>query len=166
MAAEKEYTGCITLGATTPTYDLESAPENEMPFHHISEDQIRTAAKSFEGIIQQFPPVYSAIKKDGVALYELARRGTEVELEAREIRIDLFEITEIDLPQIFFKVKCGTGTYIRSLAHDLGTALGCGAYLSSLRRTAIGNNRVEDSTTLEHWLDRLEAENSNARMDN
>lgn len=149
MAAEKEYTGHITLGAVTPTYDLESTPEQLKPFNEITADIIFNATQLFIGSIQQYPPVYSAIKKDGVALYELARRGVDVKLEPRTIFIKQFEITEIKLPLISFRVVCSTGTYIRSLANDFGAALGCGGYLSSLRRTRIGDCAVNDAINLE-----------------
>lgn len=155
MAAEKEYTGSITIGATTPTYDLESQPENQQPFEHITAEQIHSATKQFTGSILQNPPIYSAIKKDGVALYELARRGTDVELEPRPVTIKTFEITGIQLPVLQFRVVCSTGTYIRSLAHDFGEALGCGGYLSELRRTRIGEIEVQDAKSLDVFLDEL-----------
>jgi len=149
MAAEKEYTGTITLGAVTPTYDLESKPEQEKDISSITAGAIHQATQQFTGEIAQYPPVYSAIKKDGVALYELARRGVDVKLEARNITIHSFEITGITLPQVSFKVVCSSGTYIRSLANDFGAALGCGGYLSSLRRTRIGSFSVEDAVSIE-----------------
>ena len=155
MAQVKEYTGTFTLGATTPTYDKESNPENFKYYDHITEEQIKIATQKFLGKIQQFPPIYSAIKKDGVALYELARRGEEVELKARTIEINEFEITGVELPLISFKVLCGTGTYIRSLAHDMGAVLGCGAYLSELRRTKIGDLNVDDAKTMEGFMQHL-----------
>lgn len=151
MAQVKEYTGHFTLGAVTPTYDLESEPEQPKVFSFVTPELLHSTTRQFTGTIQQFPPIYSAIKKDGVALYELARRGEEVELKAREISIHHFDITQIELPVIAFKVTCSTGTYIRSLAHDFGQALGCGAYLSSLRRTAIGDFKVEDAVTMEEF---------------
>ncbi len=149
MAAEKEYTGTITLGAVTPTYDLESTPQQQKDFSFVTKDLLREKTASFIGDIQQFPPMYSAIKKDGVALYELARKGIEVELKSRSITINSFELTAIDLPIVHFKVICSTGTYIRSLANDYGAALGCGAYLSSLRRTRIGKFLVDDAVGME-----------------
>jgi tRNA pseudouridine55 synthase len=155
MAQEKEYTGSLTLGATTPTYDKESTPQDFREYNHIAKDEIVIATKKFIGEIQQYPPIYSAIKKDGVALYELARRGEEVELKARTITITEFEITTIELPIINFRVLCGTGTYIRSLAHDMGQALGCGAYLSELRRTKIGEYHVNDAVSMEGFLEGL-----------
>ncbi|MBS1512147.1 MAG: tRNA pseudouridine(55) synthase TruB [Bacteroidetes bacterium] len=149
MAAEKEYTGTITLGAVTPTYDLESLPAQHKDYSFVSEALLKEAALKFTGTILQKPPVYSAIKKDGVALYELARRGEEVDLQPRPVTIFAFDITGIELPQVHFKVTCSTGTYIRSLAHDFGAALGCGGYLSALRRTKVGEHVIEQSQTIE-----------------
>jgi tRNA pseudouridine55 synthase len=149
MAAEKEYTGSITLGAVTPTYDLESLPEQQKDYSFLTEELLQENTKQFTGDIEQMPPIYSAIKKDGVALYELARRGVDVELTTRSINIKSFELTSIQLPVVYFKVVCSTGTYIRSLANDYGTALGCGAYLSSLRRTRIGEFNVADAVEME-----------------
>ena len=155
MAAEKEYTGSFTLGATTPTYDLESAATNFKDTSNISEDQIHDATKNFIGEIQQVPPIYSAIKKDGVALYDLARRGVEVELKPRTIIIKEFEIISVEMPVVNFKVVCSTGTYIRSLAHDFGVALCCGAYLSALRRIRIGHCKVEDGLNIDAFIEKL-----------
>lgn len=161
MAAEKEYTGSFTLGATTPTYDKESTPENFKAFEHITAADLNKAIQPFIGAIEQMPPIYSAIKKDGVALYELARRGVEVELKARPVTISLFEITDIKFPEVHFKVVCSTGTYIRSLAHDVGQALGCGAYLSALRRTRIGEFRVDDAVSIDAFMQSLQESSSN-----
>ena len=155
MAQEKEYSGSFTLGAVTPTYDRESAPQDFKDYSLVTETQIKNVSQNFIGEIQQFPPIYSAIKKDGVALYELARRGEETELQARTIKISEFAITNIELPEVGFRVVCGTGTYIRSLAHDIGAALGCGAYLSELRRTRIGVYSVNDAVTIEEFLQQL-----------
>jgi tRNA pseudouridine55 synthase len=149
MAAEKEYTGSITIGAVTPTYDLESAPEQQQDYAFVTHEMLQQATRQFIGAIDQLPPIYSAIKKEGTALYELARRGVDVELKARPIHIASFELTDINLPVIHFKVICSTGTYIRSLAHDFGAALGCGAYLSSLRRTRIGSFNVADAVNID-----------------
>jgi tRNA pseudouridine55 synthase len=151
MAKEKEYTGHITLGAVTPTYDLESEPVEKKDFSFLTNEMVHTATHQFTGTIDQFPPIFSAIKKDGVALYQLARRGVEVKTEARKITIHQFEITHIALPIITFKVVCSTGTYIRSLANDFGAVLGCGGYLSSLRRTRIGEFEVADANTMEQF---------------
>lgn len=138
MGMEKEYTGTITLGATTPTYDLESEPENFKPLESLTEASIHEATKPFTGKILQVPPAHSAIKLDGKRVYELARMGQEVKLQPRPVTISVFEITGIRLPEVDFRVVCSTGTYIRSLAHDFGAALGCGGYLSALCRTRIG----------------------------
>ncbi|HWD87197.1 MAG TPA: tRNA pseudouridine(55) synthase TruB [Mucilaginibacter sp.] len=145
QAEEKEYTGTFTLGATTPTYDLESEPEQKFPVEHISEQQLQEASRKFIGDIQQFPPAHSAVKVGGERLYEKARRGEEVELKARNITISEFEITRIVLPEVDFRVVCSKGTYIRSLASDFGVALNNAAYLSRLRRTRSGHFKVEDA---------------------
>ena len=160
MAQEKEYTGSITLGAVTPTYDLESEPEQQKDFSFVTNDMLQTATEKFVGDIQQLPPMFSAIKKDGVALYELARRGEEVELKPRSIHIKSFEIISIELPVVYFKVICSTGTYIRSLANDYGAALGCGGYLSSLCRTRIGEFKNEDAMGMEDFEKSLVNSNS------
>ena len=149
MAQEKEYTGTITLGATTPTYDLESEPENLLPSASITREELEKAAQTFIGEIMQVPPIHSAIKKEGKRIYELARRGVDVKLEPRKVTINQFEITEIALPVVHFKVVCSTGTYIRSLANDFGAILGCGGYLSSLCRTRIGTFLLKDALTIE-----------------
>jgi tRNA pseudouridine55 synthase len=149
MAAEKEYAGTFTLGATTPTYDLESEPENLLDYSKITNDQIYEATKKFTGEILQTPPIHSAIKKDGKRAYELARQGKEVKLDPRKITISEFEITNIEMPVVSFRVVCSTGTYIRSLANDFGAALGCGAYLSKLCRTRIGEFSLQQAMTME-----------------
>ncbi len=151
MAQEKEYTGTFTLGAITPTYDLESEPKQQKDISFVTAEMLQVATNKFIGDIQQLPPMFSAIKKDGVALYELARRGEEVELKPRSINIRSFEITDITLPVVHFKVICSTGTYIRSLANDYGESLGCGAYLSSLCRTRIGEFTVEKAVSMEEF---------------
>jgi len=151
MAQEKEYTGHIILGAVTPTYDLESEPTDSKDISFLTNEMIHAATAQFTGTIAQFPPIYSAIKKEGVALYELARRGVDVQPEARTVTIHQFEITNIALPEITFKVVCSTGTYIRSLANDFGAALGCGGYLSSLRRTRIGEFESSEAISMEQF---------------
>jgi tRNA pseudouridine55 synthase len=155
MTQEKEYTGSFTLGAATPTYDLESAPGNFKPFDLITDEQIRDATKKFIGEIMQVPPAHSAIKVDGKRMYELARKGEEVKLEPRKITIKEFEITNIHLPVVAFRVVCSTGTYIRSLANDFGDTLGCGAYLSSLCRTRIGEYMLADAMTIKEFEESL-----------
>lgn len=151
MAQEKEYTGSITLGASTPTYDLESEPRDFKMIDSITEEQIRETTKYFTGAIQQTPPIHSAIKKDGKRAYDLARKGLEIKLEPRDVTISEFEITKIELPKVYFKVVCSTGTYIRSLANDFGEKLGCGGYLSSLCRTRIGDFLLSDAMSMEEF---------------
>lgn len=145
QAQEKEYTGTIYLGATTPSYDLETEVDQEFDIDNITDEQIHAATQQFVGEIQQYPPSHSAIKIGGERLYEKARRGEEVERRPRTVTINSFEITAISLPLISFKVVCSKGTYIRSLAHDLGKALDAGAYLHSLRRTRSGDFSVENA---------------------
>lgn len=145
QAEEKEYTGAMVLGATTPTYDLESEPENLLDVKHLTDEQIKAACIQFTGDIQQYPPAHSAIKIDGERLYEKARRGEEVELRLRNVTISEFEITRIELPEVDFRVVCSKGTYIRSLVNDFGAALNTGAYLSRLRRTRSGNYQIADA---------------------
>jgi len=151
MGQEKEYTGTFVLGAVTPTYDLESEPEQQRDFSFATKELLEKTTQQFTGDIEQYAPMFSAIKKDGVALYELARKGIEVERQARKVKISSFEITSFDLPVVHFKVVCSTGTYIRSLAHDFGAALGCGAYLGSLCRTRIGQFTLDDSVGMEEF---------------
>ena len=155
MAQEKEYTGTLTLGATTPTYDLESEPRNFKDLTVISEELIANATKQFIGEIMQVPPAHSAIKIGGKRVYELARQGKEVVIEPRKITIMQFEIEKIEMPVVHFRVICSTGTYIRSLAHDFGAALGCGAYLSGLCRTRIGAYKLEDAKSIQEWEDEI-----------
>ncbi|MHA7863139.1 tRNA pseudouridine(55) synthase TruB [Flagellimonas marinaquae] len=143
----KEYTGTFTLGATTPSYDMETEVNETFPTEHITDDAINEATKPFLGEIEQVPPIFSALKKDGKRLYELAREGKQVEIKSRKIEILEFEITRIASPEVDFRVVCSKGTYIRSLAHDFGKALGSGAYLSELRRTKIGDFNVNNATT-------------------
>jgi tRNA pseudouridine55 synthase len=145
QAEDKEYTGTMVLGATTPTYDLESEPEARFDVSHLTDEQIKAACAQFTGDIQQYPPAHSAIKIDGERLYEKARRGEEVELRLRNVTISEFEITRIELPEVDFRVVCSKGTYIRSLVNDFGAALNNGAYMSALRRTRSGNYRIEDA---------------------
>ena len=140
----KEYTGTFTVGATTPSYDLETEIDATFPTKHITSDLIEETTKQFLGEIDQKPPVYSAIKKEGKRLYEHARAGEEVEIAFRKTTIYEFEITRIELPEIDFRVTCSKGTYIRSLAFDFGIALNSGAHLSALRRTKIGDYSVDN----------------------
>lgn len=154
----KEYTGIIHLGATTPTYDLESDPQDERSIIGITETDMRLAASAFTGDILQVPPIHSAIKKDGKRAYEYARKGQEIELKPRAVSITAFDITAVAGPEVHFRVACSTGTYIRSLAHDFGQALGCGAYLQALRRTKIGAFDVADAPSVADWLEYIKLE--------
>lgn len=151
QAQEKEYTGTITLGATTPSFDLETEIDQTFDISNISEAEIKNATRKFIGEIEQYPPVFSAVKKDGKRLYEFARSGEDVEISSRKITISEFEITSINLPEVHFKVNCSKGTYIRSLAHDFGKALNNGAHLSGLRRTKIGAFSVEEAISVEDF---------------
>lgn len=157
MGMEKEYTGTFTLGAVTPTYDRESEPVSHKPYEHLDAAALQNALPQFTGTIQQVPPTHSAIKKDGKPVYLMARKGIEVKLEPRTITISTFEITRIELPVVGFRVVCSTGTYIRSLANDFGAALGCGGYLSSLRRTRIGEFLVNDAFQIDTLAAELKA---------
>ena len=158
----KEYTGIIHLGATTPTYDLESDPQDFKPVEGLAEEVLRKATAAFTGNILQTPPIHSAIKKDGKRAYEYARSGQELVLEPRPVSITAFELTAIILPEVHFRVTCSTGTYIRSLAQDYGQALGCGGYLQALRRTMIGDYKADDALSVDEWLAHIIAERSNA----
>ncbi|SEK91279.1 tRNA pseudouridine synthase B [Aquimarina amphilecti] len=158
MGQTKEYTGTITLGATTPSYDLETEVDKTFPIDHISNEIIHTTTKQFIGEIDQYPPVFSALKKDGKRLYEYAREGEEVTIASRKITISEFVITRIELPEVDFKVVCGKGTYIRSLAHDFGKALNSGGHLSILRRTKIGEFSVNDAISPETFEKQIRAE--------
>lgn len=148
MGQVKEYTGTFTIGSTTPTFDLESEPTNHKVYDHITSEDIEKVRGQFLGEITQTPPIHSAVKVDGTRVYELARKGETVKLKSRQVTVSEFEITKIDLPQIEFRVVCTKGTYIRSLADDFGEELGTGAHLSRLRRTKIGNFKVDDAYQL------------------
>lgn len=152
---EKEYTGTFTVGATTPSYDLETEIDNTFPIDHISAEKLQQATEQFKGAIEQFPPVFSALKKDGKRLYEYARKGEEVKINSRTVNISSFELTNIELPKVDFKVSCSKGTYIRSLAHDFGKAVESGAHLSALRRTKIGDFNVENAFTIDTFIETL-----------
>ncbi len=149
QAQQKEYTGTITLGATTPSYDLETEIYKTFDISNITAEKIRETSLCFLGESQQQPPIFSALKKEGKRLYEFAREGEAVEIPLRTIHISEFEITKIEMPNIGFRIVCGKGTYIRSLAHDFGKALNNGGHLSALRRTKIGDFSVEDGITIE-----------------
>lgn len=152
---EKEYTGTFVLGSTTPSYDLETEINQTFPTEHITKDLIHKTTEQFIGKIEQFPPIFSAIKKDGKRLYEFARAGEAVEIKSRQVEITEFEITEINNLELKFRVVCSKGTYIRSLAHDFGRTLNSGAHLSELRRTRIGEFRVKNALSPEEFISTL-----------
>ena len=155
QAQTKEYEGSMTLGATTPSYDMETEVDQEFELGAISEGELKSAAREFLGLQQQIPPIYSAIKKEGKPLYDYARAGKKVAVEGREIEIYAFEITRVKLPRVDFLVRCSKGTYIRSLASDIGKILGTGGYLKSLRRTHIGDYSVENAWALDELVEEL-----------
>jgi tRNA pseudouridine55 synthase len=154
----KEYTGTFTLGATTPSYDLETEVDHSFPTGHITPELLKKTTQQFIGEIDQKPPIFSAIKKDGKRLYEIARKGQTTEIASRKVTITEFELTKINLPEVEFRVVCSKGTYIRSLAHDFGQALQSGAHLSALRRTKIGDFQVSEAKSIEQFIADLELE--------
>lgn len=158
QAQVKTYTGTLVLGSTTPSYDLETEIDTTYPTTHITEDLIHQTTAKFTGTIEQYPPVFSALKKDGKRLYEFAREGKEVEISARKIVIDFFNITAINGLEVDFEIQCSKGTYIRSLAHDFGKALNSGAHLSALRRTKIGNFSIDHAISVDAFIDGLKKE--------
>lgn len=149
QALEKEYTGTFVLGQSTPSHDLETEVNEAWPINHLSESEIQETTKSFLGVIEQIPPMHSAIKVDGKRAYKFARQGTEKELKPRQVFITDFEITRVALPEVDFRVVCSKGTYIRSLVRDFGRALGNGAYLKALCRTRIGEFSLRQATSIE-----------------
>lgn len=152
MATAKEYTGSFFLGATRPSYDKETEIDAHFETNFINDELILQTAKSFEGEQMQMPPVFSAIKKDGQRAYEAARKGIEINLSPRLIHIHEFEITKIEMPLVYFRIKCSKGTYIRSIAHDFGKKLNNGAYLNDLCRTKSGEYFLEDAVSIEEFL--------------
>lgn len=146
---DKEYTGTFTLGSTTPSYDLETEIDRHFPTDHLSEAEIKDATRHFSGVIQQVPPVYSAKWIDGRRAYKFARKDQEVDLKPHTVEISAFEITEVKMPEVGFRIVCSKGTYIRSLARDFGQALGTGAHLTSLCRTRIGPYHLRDAYSVE-----------------
>lgn len=171
LAEEKEYTGTITLGATTPSYDLETEVNHTFPTNHITNEMLIEVAKTFEGEIEQVSPVYSALRIDGERAYHKARRGEEVKMKSRKVTIEAFEITNIEMPIVSFRIVCSKGTYIRSIAHDFGKKLDSGGYLSSLRRTRSGAFKIEDAWNLEELVakiktERIEAEEKELKIEN
>ena len=164
LAEEKEYTGTITLGATTPSYDLETEVNQNFPIEHITAELIAKAAQSFEGEIEQVSPAYSALRIDGERAYHKARRGEEVKMKSRKVTIETFEITNIEMPVISFRIVCSKGTYIRSIAHDFGKKLESGGYLSSLRRTRSGGFKIEDAWNLDALVAKIKEERIQAEL--
>lgn len=153
----KEYEAEITLGATTPSYDMEHPVDATFPYEHITREMVENTLKQFIGEIAQRPPLFSACKVDGKRAYDLARKGSDIQLEPKQIRIDNIELLEFDLPKIRIRVTCGKGTYIRSLARDIGEALESGAYLSELTRTRVGEFKLTDCIkieAIEEWLEK------------
>ncbi len=155
MAQEKEYTGTMTLGASTPSYDFETEVEKEYPIEHLNEIAIKENCKLFLGEIDQVSPAYSALRIDGERAYHKARRGEEVKIKSRKVIISEFEITNINLPEVDFRIVCSKGTYIRSIANDFGISLNSGAYLSKLRRTRSGDFKIEDAWDLNILLEKI-----------
>ena len=158
QAQEKEYEGTLVLGKTTPSVDLETEFDQEFPVEHISQDALADAARQLTGVLQQFPPIYSAVRVDGERLYKKARRGESVEIKPREVTVKLFEVTTEDFPSIHFRIVCSKGTYIRSLVRDFGQILESGAYLSALRRTRIGDFSVSDSIPMDEFIQKKRTE--------
>jgi len=152
MGMEKEYTGTFLLGATTPCYDLEKPVDQTYPVKHITTEDIYNTAKKFLGVQQQVPPIFSAVMVNGKRAYDLARAGEQPEIKSREIEIKEFEITGVNMPTVSFRIVCSKGTYIRSIARDFGLALNSGAHLTSLRRTRIGDYKVEDAISPQEFL--------------
>jgi tRNA pseudouridine55 synthase len=151
----KEYTGTFFIGATTPSYDLETDIDFRFPINHINKELIYETVKQFLGEVDQKPPIFSAIKKDGVRLYEHARAGECIEIASRKTTIHEFEITRIELPEIDFRIKCSKGTYIRSIAFDFGKAMNSGSHLTALRRTKIGDYDVKNAVDVEQFVAHL-----------
>lgn len=159
QAQHKEYTGTITLGATTPSYDLETEVDATFPTEHLTVSLLQETTGQFTGDILQIPPIYSAIKQDGKRLYELARAGQTTEIKERAVHVSAFELTNIALPNVDFKIACSKGTYIRSMAHDYGKALNNGAHLSALRRTKIGDYHVDNALSMDAMIEKIQRGN-------
>ncbi|MEN7551416.1 tRNA pseudouridine(55) synthase TruB [Rapidithrix thailandica] len=154
---EKEYTGSMIIGKTTPSFDLETEVDQEKDISHITEEEIRSHTDKFQGVIEQIPPKFSAVKVNGKRAYDLARKGEEFKIEAKKVEIKSFEITDISLPEITFKVVCSKGFYVRSLVRDFGEALGVGAYMSALCRSRIGEFQLEEAWELEDFIQEANA---------
>lgn len=161
MDLEKEYTGTMVIGKTTPSVDLETEFNSESSIEHITQNNVIQTAKKFSGKLLQVPPIYSAIKRGGERLYKKARKGEDFKIEPREVEAKEFEITDITLPEIKFRLVCSKGFYVRSLVRDFGEFLGVGAYMSGLQRTRIGDYKLEDALTIDQFTKELEIVNSN-----
>lgn len=159
QAQEKEYTGTLVFGKTTPSVDMERDFDAEFPTGHVTPEALAEAARSLTGVIEQIPPVFSAVKVDGKRAYKKAHKGKgdEVVLKARTVEVSVFDLDAARFPEVDFRIVCSKGTYIRSLVRDLGRAVESGAYLSALRRTRIGNFRVEDALTLDEFIAQRQA---------
>jgi len=155
QAQEKEYTGTLVVGKTTPSVDLETEFDAEYPTDHITPEAIQQAVAQLTGLIEQIPPAHSAIKVDGKRAYESARKGQEVALKSRQVEVKEFDVNTDNFPEISFRIVCSKGTYIRSLVRDFGKLLHSGAYMSSLRRTRIGEFRIENALSLEQYLENI-----------
>ncbi len=156
QAQEKEYTGRIMLGKTTPSFDRETPVDAEFDIGHVTPEMVIGAAQRFVGVIEQIPPMYSAVRVDGKRMYVQARKGRTFEIPARQVTVSHFDITDVNLPFLDFRVVCSKGTYIRSLVRDLGVALGAGAYLDELRRTRIGTFRVDEAQTISDFVQQFQ----------
>jgi tRNA pseudouridine55 synthase len=154
---EKEYKGIIALGQTTPSYDLETELSEQKDVAHITVSEIQEVAKKFTGELEQTPPIYSALKVDGQRAYKAARKGLDIKMKTRQVVISEFEIEKIKLPEIHFRIVCSKGTYIRSIANDVGEALGVGAHLKSLQRTRSGAHKLEDAFQLDEFINIVKA---------
>lgn len=162
QAEDKEYTGSITIGATTPSYDLETEIDQTFDYAHITEEDILRTAKSFEGALEQYPPAHSAVQIDGERAYEKARRGEDVAMKSRTVFIQEFEIEKIELPNVYFRIRCSKGTYIRSVANDFGKNLGVGGHLSALRRTKSGEFHVDNAWNLTELVEKIKLQTTTA----
>lgn len=158
QAQEKEYTGTLVLGKTTPSIDLETEFDSESPTDGVTEEAMEAARAAQVGVIQQYPPIYSAVKMGGERLYKKARRGESIEIKPRQVEIKLFEIDTTAFPTIAFRIICSKGTYIRSMVRDFGMTLGCGAYMASLVRTRIGEFHLSDAWEIEDFVQKKRSE--------
>ena len=162
QAQEKEYTAEFTLGATTPSFDLETEVNETFDYNHINQDMLKTTAESLTGYILQIPPIYSAIKQDGKRLYEHARKGEDVKIKERMVHVSKFEIIKVEMPKVYVRIVCSKGTYIRSLAQTFGKNLNSGAHLSQLTRTRIGKFELSQAIDIQEFIDSFSLTNNPA----